>query len=377
MTLSPTAEIAAPLACDLPGRRVAALDGIRGLAILVVMIGHAGWLAMGAAGVDMFFVLSGYLITGLLLDERQQTGHVRFYHFYARRFLRLAPALLLVVTLYVIASALLHMGFRRAVEDAVLAVGYAANWTLAFGMDRPRFLAHTWSLCIEEQYYLLWPVTALAIYRLLGRGKMAAALCLAGAVAVMAYRQWMLTAGGGGASFFRVYYGLDTRGDALLLGSAMAFFTPRLPELIAPPVGWMGLAALLGYLATDGFGRGYSFVVPAACTVLILFSLLNAPRSSLAAVFSLKWLAWLGMISYGVYLFHYPILAYMGYKKWDAWGLTLIGLPLSLALAVASFYLLERPCLRLKDHFRRPVFPDPVFKGASHAPGHQVVSAES
>jgi peptidoglycan/LPS O-acetylase OafA/YrhL len=376
MTLPADAEIAHPLAPDLPGRRVAALDGIRGLAILIVMIGHAGWLAMGAAGVDMFFVLSGYLITGLLLDEHQQTGRVRFYHFYARRFLRLAPALILVVTLYVIASALLHMGFRRAVEDAVLAVGYAANWTLAFGMERPRFLAHTWSLCIEEQYYLLWPVTALAIYRVLGRGKLAAALCVAAAVAVMAYRRWMLGAGGGGeAIFFRVYYGSDTRGDALLLGSAMAFFTLPLRGIVAAAVGWLGLAALLGYLATQGYGRGYSFVIPAACTVAILLSLLNAPRSRLAAVLSLKWLAWLGMISYGVYLFHYPILAYMDYKKWNSWGLTLIGLPLSLALAVASFYLLERPCLRLKDHFRRPATP--VSEGASHASRHQVVSAES
>jgi peptidoglycan/LPS O-acetylase OafA/YrhL len=357
-----------------PARRVAALDGVRGVAILVVLLGHAGWLALGAAGVDVFFVLSGYLITGLLLDEKEATGRVRFRNFYARRFLRLAPALALVVILYVVSSALLHLGFRRAIEDAAIAVGYAANWTLAFGLDRPRWLAHTWSLCIEEQFYFVWPWLTLGLFGLLGRGK-AAIACVAAAVGIGLYRAWMTQTG---ATFFRVYYGLDTRGDALLLGAALAFWMPTVRGLWAGLLGWTGLAALVGYLASNGFGQGTSFVIPALCAAAILVSLLNVPRGALAGALSLKPLAWLGMISYGVYLFHYPVVTYLQYRKVDVWGVTLVGVPLAVGLAAGSYYLLERPCLRLKERFRRPESSRALeSKRGPYAARHEVVSAES
>jgi peptidoglycan/LPS O-acetylase OafA/YrhL len=357
------------------GGRVAALDGVRGVAILVVLVGHAGWLGMGAAGVDVFFVLSGYLITGLLLDEKGATGRVSLRNFYARRFLRLAPALALVVTLWVIAAAVLHLGFRRNLEDAAIAVGYAANWTLAFGLDRPRWLAHTWSLCVEEQFYFLWPWLTLGLFGLLGRGKAAALACVMAAVGIAAYRGWLA---GAGATFFRIYYGLDTRGDALLLGAALAFWMPAVRGGLAGAVGWAGFAALMAYVVSNGFGRGTSFVIPALCAVAILLGLLRSPRGLLAGALSAKPLAWLGMISYGVYLFHYPIVTYLQYKGWGRWGVTLVGVPLALGLAALSFYLLERPCLRWKEYFRRPDSTLEVeTERGVYAARHEVVSAES
>jgi peptidoglycan/LPS O-acetylase OafA/YrhL len=358
----------------IAAHRVAALDGIRGFAVAIVMIGHAGFLPAGGAGVDMFFVLSGFLITGLLLEEKHATGRVGLFNFYMRRVLRLAPALALMVTLWLIASAILHVGFRRQLEDSAMAAGYIANWTLAFGTGRPLFLGHTWSLCIEEQFYALWPWITLGIYGLFGRSRLGGEICLAGAIGVMAYRYWMSEFAG--ASLYRVYFALDTRSDALLLGAALAFLNIRLPKLAAEILGWLGAAALIAYLAPYVYPFGASYVIPAACTAVILVGLLNAPSGSLAKLLSWRPLAWLGMISYGLYLFHYPIIRYMKFKQFDSWIILLVELPLALLVATLSFYLLERPCLRLKDRFRRPVKSVDQDRGR-YAARNQVVSAES
>ena len=353
--ISPAAaDVITPVAALQPTRRIAALDGIRGIAVLMVIWGHADYLPNGAVGVDVFFVLSGYLITALLLDERTKRGRISFPNFYMRRMLRLLPALLLLLALYVPTFVILGQRLDRTLGDAAIALCYASNWTKAFG-HRPDFIGHTWSLSIEEQFYILWPMTVLGLYWLVRRGRAGAAICLAAALAILCYRHWMLSRG---ASLERVYFGLDTRGDDLLAGAALAFWTPLLPRLVALVIGWLGLAALFAFVfcgtVYPGFFMGqhpYAYVW--VMTLAILLGLLNDRQGWMARLLSFKPLVWVGMISYGLYLFHVPILVELVHHlKWERWHAAAVGIPLSFGIAALSFYSVERPCLRLKDRFR-------------------------
>jgi len=200
-----------------------ALDGLRAIAIVAVMIYHASPSLMpgGFAGVELFFVLSGFLITGLLLREQQCHGRIHLGFFYARRVLRLLPALLLMLTIVTtFAWCVLPAGFgSRTLTDALLALGYCVNWARAFDMRGASLLGHTWSLSIEEQFYVLWPITLILLVKRTGNSRsLTRVLGLSAAVAVI-YRILMLT---GGASGVRLYNGLDTRADGLLLGCALA-----------------------------------------------------------------------------------------------------------------------------------------------------------
>lgn len=327
-------------------RHIPSLDGVRGLAILAVLTVHSGLNHYGGAGVDVFFVLSGYLITGILLNERIETGRVGFKNFYMRRWLRLFPALLLLVLLYLLAAKLMHMHVNEAVKDSFIALFYISNWTRAFGSIHPDYLGHTWSLSVEEQFYLIWPPLVLLLYKLLGRTWKAAGVCVLGAVTIVLYRWWMIKHG---ATMARFSNGLDTRMDTLVAGAAIAFFTPKLPRLVSAALTWVAVGAFVVY-----FGGWYhdSFEYVLIWTVLLLVGLLNARAGIVARLLSLKPLVWIGRVSYGVYLFHYPIMKWMIIHNWSVRDKTVVGSALGFGLATLSYYLVERPCLRLKDRFR-------------------------
>jgi peptidoglycan/LPS O-acetylase OafA/YrhL len=316
----------------LPTRRLAhrpELDGLRGLAVVLVIGSHAqvpGFGVGAVAGVTLFFVLSGFLITSILIAERDRVGHVDLIAFYVRRALRLLPALY-TLTILVLAGYLL--GFWRNVpasaEGIVGMLLYVGNWTTAAGLSSG-VLGHTWSLAVEEQFYILWPI-ALILGLRYGDRRTVAVVALAIAVAVLPWRLFIATTTTG----WRTFLGTDTNADALLLGCAIAILQPRLSTV----AGWAGI---IGLIAVSELWHTSADTVP-------LFAL--AAMTSALAVAScppvLAWrpLAYLGRISYGLYLVHY-LLIWSGIP----WPMVVLG---TLAIASVSYRYLEQPFLRLKD----------------------------
>jgi peptidoglycan/LPS O-acetylase OafA/YrhL len=333
------------------------------VAILAVMVYHSGLVRGGFLGVDVFFALSGFLITGLLADERARTGRIAFGKFYMRRALRLLPALLLVVA--VCGGALLLLGPRelRGLALAYMAavLFYVANWAAIWGLPLGLF-SHTWSLAIEEQYYLLWPLLLGLLLRAVPSRLGVLLMVLMGAGAGLVYRTVLA---GRGASIEHLYYGLDTHGDALLVGCAAGLLVawrmlPERPLGIALTrgaalVGALGLWLLLvGARYPVDYVRHGASTLAALGTGLVMVELF-LPGSWLERVLRVRPLAGIGRISYGLYLWHFPVFIALGTLAVGrgaappgrialAWGTTF-------AVALASFFLLERPALRLKERF--------------------------
>jgi len=369
-------------------QHIPALDGLRGLAILLVIIHHqliALSLKGGFLGVDLFFVLSGFLITSLLLKEFDATDSISLTNFYARRVLRLAPALLLYLFVALIITYCLKPDtFVREVKLAGLALAYLTNWRMALGWDYSLDpTAIIWSLSIEEQFYLLWPpILLLALTAGVKKNHLAAALLLI--VCAIAIHRGVLWSNG--AELNRMYYGTDTRADAPLIGCFVAMvslsrITTRLRAILN--IGALVAAVALTVLVvttsfTDAFlyRGGYTFVAIAAGVMTL--SVADPAENFLARVFAWKPLCWLGTISYGLYLWHWLILRttsfYYLVGRWDS-GARLI---CAVAVAAASYYLFERRITKLKSRFSyqipttsvrtgtlvtiSPTIPNPVIK---------------
>ena len=338
------------------------LDGVRGLAILLVFGLHLRlpWMPGGAFGVDLFFVLSGFLITVLLVEEWAQTGAISLRAFWARRALRLLPALLWVC-MVVGAYAAIRLPSAQAWENyrgTVLALSYVSNLVYVY---RPLYLQHalgiTWSLAIEEQFYLLWPPLLVLALKLGVRRRLLLAVAVATAgVAVYRIALWRA-----GASVLRLYYASDTRADALLAGclAGLMFTWDCWPRGRAFGRMMQMLAALyvvlLGYLVvtTRGFGRLFKAALVAWGAALALTVLVRWPvRPALAL---LRWpvLVWLGRVSYGLYLWHWAVVWFLfprAYVMPPARRI-LMAAALSLVLTTFSYYCIERPFLRWKKRF--------------------------
>jgi peptidoglycan/LPS O-acetylase OafA/YrhL len=208
------------------------LDGLRGLAILAVMLNNARYLPGGFLGVDIFFVLSGFLITALLLQEWQRTGTIRLGAFYARRALRLLPALFALLALVLVAPGLFYLA-ARPWKDAAIAALYATNWVNAFSLRNMAILDHTWSWTVEEQFYVLWPPLVPVLLALRVRRRWILSMVLLG---ISVSTRLRLLLWDGPASIKRLYYGLGTRLDALLVGCLVALLVSS--DLIPRPWRW-------------------------------------------------------------------------------------------------------------------------------------------
>jgi peptidoglycan/LPS O-acetylase OafA/YrhL len=361
------------------------LDGLRGLAILLVLAFHLGLLPGGSLGVDVFFVLSGFLITALLVEEWQGRAAISLRAFYVRRALRLLPAFLILLGVCGLYSLWLPTSEATALrKQMVVAACYVSNWPRVHGVGMAT-LGYTWSLSVEEQFYLLWPVLLYGLLRL-GLSRRRVFLLVGGGILGSAllravlYRLHPVAGPEKTANVIRLYMGLDTRADALLVGCLVGLLAAwdlvPTSRRFVQGAGGAALAAVagLGFLARyrclehSQYYHGL-FTGVALMTAVILVRLLAAPSPLGSAVLEWGPLVGLGRISYGLYLFHIPVIRWvpLGRLGWGNLSGTLLAAGLSVAAAVASYFCIERPCLRLKHRVR--LGPPPVAALPTAEPG--------
>jgi peptidoglycan/LPS O-acetylase OafA/YrhL len=359
-----------------------ALDGLRAVAVLSVMLyhGQVAWSQGGFLGVDLFFVLSGYLITSLLVAEQRRSGSIDLMRFWGRRARRLLPALFLVLLAVCVYSVVWARSTQRESLrlDALSTLGYAANWRLALThqsyfaqYDDPSPLRHMWSLGIEEQFYLAFPLLLLG-WLALSRGR--TRLLRAGlGLGALASAALMATLYEPSVDPSRVYYGTDTRAQALLVGAFLALFLAdhprrrsdprartylRLGPFEVPVPGWtlLGLAAFVVFLVLVLISRDLApwlyrggFLMAAIVGALLIAAATRAPeRSVLRRLLSWPPLRAVGVISYGLYLWHWPVYVVLDPTRTSMQGtaLLLVRVTVTFVLATASYLYVERPIRR-------------------------------
>ncbi len=343
------------------------LDGVRAMAVALVMATHFGLHApQGQIGVDVFFVLSGFLITSLLLGERDRTNQVALVNFWKRRALRLFPALGCAIVLALAVSLVSTSTLRHStVAGLPYVLTYIGNWGLLFGAAHPGgLLAHTWSLAVEEQFYLLWPLVGVAwLCRTANRRRAAQAIgVIAGFDAL--YFLIALTRWPPG----RAIFGTDTHSFGLLAGSALALWVFRnggVADIKRQSTRWLQSAGAMAVMLIVYFACfvHQNTIVPLAtlASVVLIARLVLVPTGRLADVFAWKPLQWIGRRSYGIYLYHYPFAAAFVEGK-QLHGLHQVVvvtacIVASILLAAASFRWVETPFLRRKNRLAANVTP--------------------
>lgn len=342
------------------------IDGLRAVAVAAVVAYHAGatWLPGGFLGVDVFLVISGFLITSLLLAELRASGRIDLPRFWLRRARRLLPAVFLMIAVVLAVMLLLHpdeVGRLRGATAASLL--YVMNWYQVLTEQsyfeqfaRPSVLQHLWSLALEEQFYLLWPPVMAVGITLFGRRRLLWGV-LAGAAgsAALAAVLWAP-----GVDPSRIYYGTDTRAAPLLAGVALAFLWPaaRLARArterrwaldaigVAAALALAGLMLSVGELDRALYQGG--FLVTGIVTALLL-AVVAHPASRVGAALALAPLVWLGVRSYGIYLWHWPVIMLTRPERdvpFDGPALVALRLGLTVGIAALSYRYVEQPFRR-------------------------------
>ena len=351
------------------------LDGVRAIAVLLVMAGHLNLVYAGGLGVDIFFVLSGYLITAILVSEFSVSGRISLKKFYARRALRILPAVILLLVVLNVFFTITQPGEQASTLrwDSLGALFYIANWLRAFGRDLG-ILGHLWSLSIEEQFYFFWPITlAFLLSRKLSVNRVLIVIGFA-VVLVNLDRIYLYH---GIESFNRIYNGLDTRADALLVGCALGLSSYGIfSRRVFAVLGLLG-AALVGYVLFRAYPVPASIQVPFGLTIggtlfalgvaFALGAILSNRESIFAKVLRLPPLVWIGRLSYGLYLWHFPVFTFVAgwFPALEPVRLAALEIICTFVCATLSYYLVERPCLNAKKRFSViktpvPTTPSPV-----------------
>lgn len=367
-------------------RRLPALDGIRAMAIILILFFHAGfsWLIGGFFSVDVFFVLSGFLITGLLVSEFRISSTIGLKRFWGHRIRRLLPAMLALLVGVAVWAWLFSPPDTLAQlrSDGLATLLYSNNWHQAWGgtgyfaeIHTPRLLLHTWTLSIEEQFYIVWPLIVLALLRLTRSLSGLLVFCVAGMIASAAA---MGVAYNGGAGAARAYYGTDTRVQALLIGATLAVILAEplsgrrrpaglggghlsiapvteptgLRRILIGGLGLVGLAVLFTMFFTisssDAWPYLGGFAIASMAAAALIASVALVPETPWARLLSLRPIRYIGSISYGLYLWHWPIFVVVGSEQTGLtrWPLFVVRLALTFTLAALSYRFLEMPIRR-------------------------------
>jgi len=352
-------------------RYIHSVDGLRAVAVLAVLLYHLGidWIPGGFLGVDLFFVISGYVITGLILDSIARSGTLDLRAFYLSRIRRLLPALiamLVFTTLFIGVYA--PETVRRFVADIPYVLTGSMNWALVArqqdyfeAIGRPPLLQHTWSLAVEAQFYLIWPLVLLFILKYFGKKNIpyaALGIALASGIALFAYSVRIDTQE---SAISHVYFGTDTHSIGLFLGSALAVswqpqnLTREITKRAQDFVDLIGVVGFLGLLSTflfinesDPTLYRIAFPLSALFGCATLISVVH-PASRFAPILSTRPLIWIGERSYGIYLWHWivfqltrPSIDLVG----DDWALYALRVLIVFALADISLRYIEIPVRR-------------------------------
>ncbi|HKU56723.1 MAG TPA: acyltransferase family protein [Gaiellaceae bacterium] len=351
------------------------LDGLRAIAVAAVFLYHSriDWLPGGFLGVDLFFVLSGYLITSLLLVEWDAGTRIDLRRFWLRRARRLLPALVVVVlAALALAAIFARSDLARTRGDAVSSLLYYTNWHLIIAnhsyfvrMGNPSLLQHLWSLAVEEQFYVIWPLLLVPGLVLIGRRRLpfVVAAGIAGSTALM----WVLY---DPTDPSRVYYGTDTRAFLLLMGILLALVWPAIERLrrALPVLELLGVSALVASVLlfrqmvdfNPTLYRGGDLA--AAFCFAVLIAAVAHPETGLGQALGVAPLRWIGERSYGIYLWHWPVVELMrpGVDiPWTGPGVVVAQAAIVLAAAALSYRYVEQPIRtgslqrRLAEYSRR------------------------
>ncbi|AZO67253.1 MULTISPECIES: acyltransferase family protein [unclassified Mesorhizobium] len=358
------------------------IEGLRALAVSGVVAFHFGLsdLPGGFTGVDIFFVISGYLITGQLLREIAEDGRLNLWRFYARRARRLLPASLFVILVTLVAGYFILSPDEQALysKGAMFASAYAINfWLIRWAFDyfapdaANNPFIHFWSLSVEEQFYLVWP-GLLLLAAWLRPGKRAAILVIGVAgVVSFAVCAWLTTVAQPWAFYFSPLRAWEFAAGGLATMAPAKFWRER-PQLGAA-LAWFGLALIAGAYLTfseqDTPFPGVAAVVPVAGAVLLLLSGSGNVQSGPSAVLALPPLQWVGKLSYSLYLWHWPVIVYATMMVPDlSWPGRLACAALTLALSIFTYNFIENPIRRngwLMANAARALVPAAMLTGAS------------
>ena len=359
---------AVPERKQAPKRYIPAIDGLRAFAVFAVILYHMGipWAKGGLLGVTVFFVISGYLITGLLTAEWESTRTINLPQFWLRRVRRLFPAIVTVIVVmaavFAFASPLLLTKMR---PDIIPGLFWFENWWYIFrdlsyfeAAGAPSPLTHFWSLAIEEQFYLVWPILLLGAFKAGAKKKNVRRACLVLAV-ISAVAMAVMYDPAGDPS--RVYYGTDTRAFSLLIGAWLSFAWPgaqltdkgtrNVPATSVRALDAAGVVAFLGIVAMCVFVSGYAHFMYygglVLCSVLsaVVIAVLAHPRSMFARVAASKPLVWIGQRSYGMYLWHFPIIELLEPRNATMlpWWIHLVEIALVIVISHLSYQYIETP----------------------------------
>jgi len=378
-TPSPGARVEARSLTHVP-----ALDGLRGIAVILVISTHTMivfWYSHfydvvpgGFLGVDLFFVLSGFLITALLLGEQSRTNRISMPGFYRRRALRLLPALVVLVVLHAIYTLVTGLPFGIEARTITVVLLYVSNWYSATGHRLALGLNHLWSLSIEEQFYLLWPLVTVALLTVRRSSRVVVWWLIAAVVAVAVWRAYLWQPGGNLLKVSPAYVRTDTRADALLIGALAAhlWVRGRLPRR------GLAIAALISALffaycvervpGERGFYyKGGFTLVALAAAIVIVATVDNRWIGARACAW--RPLRAVGVVSYGLYLWHLPV--FFAVRRYTTgWPVALqiaLALTLTVAFTLASWRFVEKPFLRRKAR-RADARPVPATEPAVVAP---------
>ena len=338
-----------------PPRHLPGLDGLRALCVLSVIASHSGLAPLGGLGVNTFFVLSGFLITWLLLEEWNKSSDISLKNFYVRRVLRIFPAYYVFIIITISADLILD---NPQIKPAIIpALTYTVNYFNVI-YDHPGLsVAHAWSLAIEEQFYLIWP--ALLIYILRKDVKLVAPILLLIILASMTWRSTAWSIFEFGSSY--VYNAFETRVDSLASGCLLAvlFNIPSAKKLLfrhltSPVLSILAFSLVIGLhlFGSDDYRYMPGYTVSSLLAAIILVQIMSQSTNGIWQVLENPVLKYMGVISYPMYLWHGRCIELTGKIGITAeWPEFIVSTIITIAVASGSYYIIEKPFLRMKSRF--------------------------